>query len=95
MSETPTVPSWEQEFIARVTQQLTPEHFEHGFRPAAVDVSGSDGARWSEHTWEDAVMAVSVRGVCPCGAEVNAYESGPEDVADLLRKITSGGERRG
>lgn len=85
---TAPAPTWEQEFTRRVTQQLTPEHYGHGFRPERVAVSGSDGARWSSHTWEDAAIAVAVAGVCPCGAQVNAYESGPEDVADLLRKIT-------
>lgn len=83
-----SAPSWEEEFFRRVTEVLTPEHYGHGFRADTVHSEGEDGGVWSSWTLENPSLSVSVRGACPCGAEVYASADRPEEIADLLRKIT-------
>ena len=92
-----TAPSWEQEFFRRVTEALTPEHYGHGFRAEQVGCEGEDGGVWSSWTLENPSLRISARGRCPCGVEVYASADSPEEIAQLLRKITeppaAGGDR--
>ena len=83
-----TVPTWEQEYTRRVTQALTPDHYEHGFRPDKVGFDGEDGGAWSSWTLENPSLTISVSGPCPCGAELYEFADTPEEIAKLLRRIT-------